>query len=45
MYPDDGLAAVTDGDLVALGQQFAGYEAAGRTVYLRWAPEMQGAVS
>lgn len=42
IYPDDGLAAVTDADLVALGTQIAGYEAAGRTVWLRWAPEMQG---
>ena len=37
LYPDDGLANVTDGDLVALGTQLAGYEAAGRTVWLRWA--------
>jgi len=42
IYPDEGYEAVTDGDLAALGQQLAEYEANGRTVYLRYAPEMQG---
>jgi hypothetical protein len=42
MYGDDGLAAITDGDLVALGYQLRAYADAGREVYLRWLPEMQG---
>lgn len=42
VYPEDGLDAVTDGDLVALGTQLAEDAQYGRTVYLRFAPEMQG---
>lgn len=42
LYPDSGLGNVTDADLVSLGVQLAGYEAAGRSIVLRWAPEMQG---
>ena len=40
VYPDDGMANVTDADLVALGTQIKSYQDAGRTVWLRYAPEM-----
>ena len=39
---DSGLINVQDSDLVSLGYQIKNYEDAGRTVYLRFAPEMGG---
>jgi hypothetical protein len=44
VYPDQpgNLAAVQDSDLVALANQIAVYQSQGRTVYLRFAPEMGG---
>lgn len=34
------MANVTDADLVALGTQIKSYQDSGRTVWLRYAPEM-----
>ncbi|CEQ38579.1 SPOSA6832_00009, partial [Sporobolomyces salmonicolor] len=43
VYPTSGFAAVTDDDFTALGQQILNYQQAlNRTVFLRYAPEMQG---
>ncbi|GAA5954071.1 hypothetical protein JCM21900_005398 [Sporobolomyces salmonicolor] len=43
VYPTSGFAAVTDDDFTALGQQILNYQQVlNRTVFLRYAPEMQG---
>jgi hypothetical protein len=42
VYANDGLAAVTDTDLKFLGSQLANLTLAGRDVFLRFCPEMNG---
>lgn len=42
VYPDSGLNRVQDSDLVSLAMQIRSYQAKGRVVYLRWAPEQNG---
>ncbi|BGP12272.1 hypothetical protein JCM10213_000033 [Rhodosporidiobolus nylandii] len=43
VYPTSGFSAVTDDDFTALGRQIYDYQAnLNRTVFLRYAPEMQG---
>lgn len=42
IYPDDGLDKIQDSDILALALQIRTYQGAGRTVFLRWAPEFAG---
>jgi len=42
VYPDSGLTNVMDSVIVSLAYQILGYQEKARTVFLRWAPEMQG---
>ncbi|KAL8286187.1 hypothetical protein RQP46_004675 [Phenoliferia psychrophenolica] len=43
VYPTDGFDAVSDADFTALAQQISDYHTINnRTVFLRYAPEMQG---
>jgi len=42
VYPNQGLAAVTDADILSLAIQIRTIQGDGRTVFLRWAPEFSG---
>ncbi|KAL7005345.1 hypothetical protein EMMF5_005042 [Cystobasidiomycetes sp. EMM_F5] len=42
VYPRNGLSNVTDSDILSLGLQIRTYQGSGRTVFLRWGPEMNG---
>ena len=42
IYPNQGLAAVQDADILSLALQIRTYQGSGRTVFLRWAPEFSG---
>lgn len=42
VYPRNGTAAVMDSDILSLAIQIRTYSDDGRTVYLRWGPEMNG---
>ncbi|KAJ3293695.1 hypothetical protein HK104_004246 [Borealophlyctis nickersoniae] len=42
VYPKQGLEAITDGDIKALAEQLKGYEKLNISVWLRFAPEMDG---
>ncbi|GAA6009635.1 uncharacterized protein JCM10292_002221 [Rhodotorula paludigena] len=43
VYPNNGFDAITDDDFTALGKQILDYQQnLNRTVFLRYAPEMQG---
>lgn len=42
VYPNSGLDAVTDSDILSLALQIRTIQGDGRTVFLRWAPEFSG---
>ena len=42
LYPEEGLAAVTDDEIDKLVAQLKGYDDKGISVWLRFAPEMNG---